>query len=474
MMIRRTKIIATLGPATDGMDNLRQMIQAGVNLVRVNFSHGSFEEHRDRIKAVRACAAMLKQQVGILVDLQGPKIRITKFIDGHVELEAGNVFVIDVELPAANGTAEHVGTDYSKLVQDVSRGDMLLLDDGRIMLQVEEISGSKVYTRVTVGGKLSNNKGINLKGGGLSAGALTQKDRKDLQYAAQLNVDYVAVSFVRTSDDIKEAKALLQEAGSSAGVIAKIERIEALNDIDKIISESSGVMVARGDLAVEIGDAEVPAIQKQIIRLGRAMNKPVITATQMMESMISNPLPTKAEVSDVANAVLDGTDAVMLSAETAVGKHPATVIEAVVRVCLAVEKQPVTRTSRHRIDYQFERVDEVIAMAAMYAANHMAIKAVAAISASGTTPLWMSRIRTGIPIYGLSRHTESLGKMTLYRNVYPIYFDLDQIEPQHIIAETIKKLHHRKLIQAGDLVIVTRGDLAGVHGGTNSLKIVSV
>ncbi len=474
MMIRRTKIIATLGPATDGTDNLRQMIQVGVDLVRVNFSHGSFEEHRNRIQAVRACAAKLKQQVGILVDLQGPKIRIAKFIDGHVELEAGNTFVIDAELPATNGTAEHVGTDYPKLIQDVSRGDILLLDDGRIVLQVEEISGSKVYTRVNIGGTISNNKGINLKGGGLSAGALTQKDRKDLQYAAQLNVDYVAVSFVRSSDDIKEAKALLRKAGSHAGVIAKIERIEALNNIKKIISESGGVMVARGDLAVEIGDAEVPAIQKQIIQLGRSMNKPVITATQMMESMISNPVPTKAEVSDVANAVLDGTDAVMLSAETAVGNHPATVVEAVVRTCVAVEKQPVTRTSRHRIDYQFERVDEVIAMAAMYAANHMAIKAVAAISASGTTPLWMSRIRTGIPIYGLSRHPESLGKMTLYRNVYPIFIDLDQIEPQHIVSETIEKLRQCELIQPGDLVIVTRGDLAGVHGGTNSLKIVGV
>ncbi len=473
-MIRRTKIIATLGPATDEPGNLVQMIQAGVDLVRVNFSHGDIQEHRDRIEAVRTCAAKLKQQVGILVDLQGPKIRIAKFAEGSIELHPDATFTIDTQMPASNGTAEQVGTDYPKLAHDVRKGDLLLLDDGKIVLQVEKITGARVQTRVRVGGRLSDSKGINLKGGGLSAGALTAKDRQDLQYAAQLQADYVAVSFVRSSEDIKEAQALLKDAGGNASIIAKIERVDALNNIEEIIADSGGVMVARGDLAIEIGDAEVPAIQKQIIHMARSMNKPVITATQMMESMISSALPTKAEVSDVANAILDGTDAVMLSAETAVGKHPAIVVEAVARVCLAVEKQPVTRTSRHRIDYQFERVDEVIAMAAMYAANHMTIKAVAAISASGTTPLWMSRIRTGIPIYGLSRHTEALGKMTLYRNVYPIYFDMAQVEPHSVISKTIEQLCQRRLVQAGDLVIVTRGDLAGVHGGTNSMKIVRV
>ncbi len=472
LMIRRTKIIATLGPATDRSGTLEQMIRAGVDLVRVNFSHGHFQEHRERIQAVRACAAKLNRQVGILIDLQGPKIRIAQFEDGYVQLHPEATFCIDTHLPESNGTLSQVGTDYPNLARDVRAGDILLLDDGRIVLRVENVDRTRVQTRVQVGGRLSNKKGINLKGGGLSAAALTEKDRQDLHYAAQLKADYVAVSFVRGCEDIREARCLLKDAGGHCGLIAKIERTEAITNIKEIIAESDGVMVARGDLAIEIGDAEVPAIQKQIIQLARSMNKPVITATQMMESMISSAVPTRAEVSDVANAILDGTDAVMLSAETAVGNHPATVVDAVSRVCLAVERQPVTRTSRHRIDNHFERVDEVIAMAAMYAANHMRIKAVAAISASGTTPLWMSRIRTGIPIYGLSNQTESLGRMTLYRNVYPLYWDIAQVKPHHIVPEAIGQLLQRELVQAGDLVIITRGDHAGVHGGTNTLKIV--
>lgn len=473
-MQRRTKIIATLGPASDTPEVLEQMIQAGVDLVRINFSHGTVDSHERRIQRVRCCAEKSGRQVGILVDLQGPKVRISRFRNGAVELQHGRRFVIDPRLPSSAGDAEQVGSDYPALSRDVRAGDTLLLDDGRIVLFVEKIEDTRVITSVQVGGRLSDNKGINLKGGGLSVGALTEKDHQDLVHAARLGADYVAISFVRHAEDLAEAYMRLRAAGGTAGVIAKIERTEAVSGIKDIIAACDGVMVARGDLAVEIGDAEVPAIQKRIIHLARSMNKPVITATQMMESMISSTVPTRAEVSDVANAVLDGTDAVMLSAETAVGAHPHKVIEAVARVCLAVEKQPATRTSGHRIEHYFERLDEVIAMSAMYAANHMHIKAVAAISASGTTPLWMSRIRTGIPIYGLSRHSGALGRMTLFRNVYPVPFEMSRLRHDQIVPGVIAELRHRDLVQMDDPVLITKGDHPGVHGGTNSMKIVLV
>jgi pyruvate kinase len=469
-----TKIVATLGPATDSPDQLAKMLQVGVDLIRVNFSHGTIDKHKQRVEAVRACAEKLGRQIGILVDLQGPKIRIAKFAEGSIALDPGMPFTIDTQLAPMGGTQTQVGTEYPHLAQDVNIGDKLLLDDGRIVLRVRRINGSRIETEVQVGGKLSDHKGINLKGGGLSAGAITRKDREDIKYAAQFGADYVAISFPGCADDIDEARKLLERAGGSAGIIAKIERAEAVEKIDAIIQAADGVMVARGDLAVEIGDAEVPAIQKRIIRRAREMNKPVITATQMMESMISSTIPTRAEVSDVANAILDGTDAVMLSAETAVGDHPAKVVAAVSRVCRAVERQPVMRRSRHRIDHRFERVDEVIAMAAMYTANHMRIKAIAAISASGTTPLWMSRIRTGIPIYGLSDQSTALGKMTLYRNVFPISLQLTQLSPGDIRTRVITELRHRKLVQSGDHVILTKGDHPGVHGSTNIMKIVRV
>ena len=472
--LRRTKIIATLGPATDSPQVLEQMVLAGIDMVRVNFSHGSLAEHSERIAAVRDCADRLERQVGILADLQGPKIRIAGFRHGQVRLQPGQQFVLDSSLPRAAGTIDGVGTDYKALCTDVEPGSTLLLDDGRIILQVDAIQGTRIVTTVAVGGVLSDKKGINLKGGGLSAAALTEKDRQDLSHVTDLGVDYVALSFVRGADDIQTARRLLGKAGDGIGIIAKIERTEAIANIEDIILVSDGVMVARGDLAIEIGDAEVPAIQKQIIQRARAMNKPVITATQMMESMISSAVPTRAEVSDVANAILDGTDAVMLSAETAVGDHPATVVEAVARVCLSAEKQPATRTSRHRIEYRFNRVDEVIAMSAMYAANHMHIKAVAAISASGTTPLWMSRIRTGIPIYGMSHRRRSLGRMTLYRNVYPVYFDMTRLEYSEVKVKVIAELKRRGLVQPDDLVIITRGEQAGRHGGTNAMEIVTV
>jgi pyruvate kinase len=473
-MLRRTKIIATLGPATDNDNILENLIRAGMDLVRINFSHGSLSDHQNRVDTIRKYAKTLGRHIGILADLQGPKIRVARFENESVTLAAGDEFVLDASLGESAGTQSAVGVDYKELSNDVGPGDILLLDDGLIELDVNRIDGPRIICTVKTGGELSNNKGINRKGGGLSARALTEKDRDDLKVAADMQVDYIAVSFVRSASDIRETRKLLDEVNASAGIIAKIERAEAVEAVDEIIRESDAVMIARGDLGVEIGDAEVPAIQKQIIERARSLDKPVITATQMMESMIHSPVPTRAEVSDVANAVLEGTDAVMLSGETAVGKHPEKVITAAERVCLAAERQPSTRISGHRVDRRFRRVDEAISMSAMYAANHLDIKAIVALTESGSTPLWMSRIRTAIPIFGLSRHQSSLGKMTLYQNVYPVFFDVTLHQRDEIKREAIKVLERQNLVKAGDMAIITKGDQDGHYGVTNSMKIVEV
>jgi len=473
-MPRRTKIIATLGPATDDESAIESLIRAGIDLVRINFSHGNLTDHQRRVNAVRECAADLGRAVGILGDLQGPKIRISRFQNGSINLIPGRKFVLDAGLAEFEGSPKAVGVDYKQLPADVNPGDFLLLDDGRIELQVDRIDELRIICTVKTGGDLSNNKGINRKGGGLSAGALTVKDHEDLKAAAAMQADYIAVSFVRHASDIRTTRKILIEANATAGIIAKIERSEAIDAVDEIIKASDGIMIARGDLGVEIGDAEVPAIQKQIIEKARAMDKPVITATQMMESMIQSPVPTRAEVSDVANAVIDGTDAVMLSGETAVGRHPEKVIAAVERVCLAAERQPSTCISRHRVDCRFKRIDEAISMSAMYAANHLDIKAIVALTESGSTPLWMSRIRTAIPIFGLSRHSDSLGKMTLYRNVYPLFFDVTRYQRDEIKREAITVLERRGLLNTGDIAIITKGDQDGVYCVINAMKIVEV
>lgn len=473
-MLRRTKIVATLGPATDDPDILDQIIAAGVDLVRLNFSHGSAEEHQKRAQVVRASAKKHNREIGILADLQGPKIRISKFKSGKIFLKEGAKFILDAALAADAGTETSIGIDYKELPNDVKPGDTLLLDDGRIVLSVMKVDGSQIICQIGVGGELSNHKGINRLGGGLSAGALTNKDRQDLKVAAALNADYVAISFPRNAADVLETRALLEAEKSQAGVIAKIERTEAVTFIDDIIKASNGVMVARGDLAVEIGEAEVPAVQKHIIQRARALDKPVITATQMMETMIHNTVPTRAEVSDVANAVLDGTDAVMLSAETAVGDHPAKVVAAMARICLSAEKSRQAQISRHRVEIHFSHVDEAIAMATMYTANHLDIAAIIALTESGSTPLLMSRIRSGIPIFGLSRHPVTRGKMTLYRGVYPIHFDVTKVKVTEVNRQAITELQQRGFLKEGDLVIITKGDYMGVHGGTNTMKILRV
>jgi len=473
-ILRRTKIITTLGPATDEPAMLEKMVVAGVNLVRLNFSHGDIDQHAKRLQVLREICDRLGVEVGVLADLQGPKIRIARFKQTKVELKVGEDFILDAALDEDAGDETQVGIDYKKLPQDVSSGDTLLLDDGRLVIKVYKVLGTQIHCKVEVGGTLSNNKGINRLGGGLSAKALTEKDKNDLKIAVDLDCDYIAISFPRDAEDIEEARSLIKAAKGHSGVIAKIERIEAMDALDEIIIASDGVMVARGDLGVELGDAELPGVQKHIIHQARSLDRPVITATQMMESMITNMIPTRAEVSDVANAVLDGTDAVMTSAETAVGEHPDKVVEAMSRICLGAEKHRITKTSRHRVEYTFKRVDEAIAMATMYTGNHLNINAIISLTESGSTPLWMSRIRSGISIYGFCRSAKARRKMTLYRGVYPINFDVTKYKNSEINLQAIHELEKRQILKKGDLVILTKGDILGVHGGTNVMKILEV
>ncbi|MDI5935267.1 pyruvate kinase [Halomonas kalidii] len=476
--IRRTKIVATLGPASDRDGVLEAMIAAGVDVVRLNFSHGSADDHRRRLTAVREIAARLGRSVAALGDLQGPKIRIARFRDGAVELEEGQPFVLDMALDANAGDATRVGCDYKTLADDVVPGDRLLLDDGRLVLDVNRVADHLIHTSVVVGGRLSNNKGINKQGGGLSAPALTDKDRADLETAIDIGVDYLAVSFPRSAADMREARALLGEAGKEIGLVAKLERAEAVADaatLDGIIAASEAVMVARGDLGVEIGDAQLIGIQKRIIKRARALNRAVITATQMMESMIESPLPTRAEVFDVANAVLDGTDAVMLSAETAAGDFPVETIEAMDRVCLGAERERIAQESGHRIHEGFTQIDETIALSAMYAANHLSgVAAIACMTASGYTPLIASRIRSGLPIVGLGHSPIAQRRMALYRGVVSLPFDTSEMSATEVNERALALLVEKGIAEPGDHVILTRGDHMNAHGGTNTLKILEV
>lgn len=475
--LRRTKIVTTLGPATDRDNNLEKIIQAGANVVRMNFSHGSPEDHVERAVKVREIAARLGVQVAILGDLQGPKIRVSTFKDNKILLNVGDKFTLDAELGKGEGTNEHVGIDYKKLPEDVAPGDILLLDDGRVQLKVLDVKGTKIITEVTVGGLLSNNKGINKQGGGLSADALTEKDKEDIKTAARINVDYLAVSFPRCAEDLHLARRLARDAGCEAQIVSKVERAEAVATdqvMDEIILASDVVMVARGDLGVEIGDPELVGVQKKLIRRSRQLNRVVITATQMMESMITNPMPTRAEVMDVANAVLDGTDAVMLSAETAAGQYPAETVEAMARVCLGAEKMPNVNISKHRMDMTFDNPEEAIAMSTMYAANHLnGVKAIIAMTESGRTARMMSRISSGLPIFAMSRHEKTLNQTALYRGVTPVFCST-HTDGLAAVTEAVSRLREKGYLLQGDLVMVTQGDQMGLVGSTNTSRILEV
>jgi pyruvate kinase len=475
-ILRRTKIVSTLGPATDKDDVLEQIIKSGVNVVRMNFSHGSAEDHIERARQVRETAKKLNTYVAILGDLQGPKIRVARFKDTKIHLSVGDKFILDADLGRDEGDQNQVGIDYKELPNDVNEGDVLLLDDGRVQLVVESISGNKVFTEVSVAGPLSNNKGINRQGGGLTAPALTDKDKADILTAAKIGVEYLAVSFPRSGADLDYARSLAHEAGFKPLIVAKVERAETVatdEAIDDIVHASDVIMVARGDLGVEIGDAELVGVQKKLIARSRQLNKAVITATQMMESMITSPMPTRAEVMDVSNAVLDGTDAVMLSAETAAGDFPVETVKAMANVCLGAEKHPTAQVSKHRMEKVFDDVSEAIAMSAMYAANHMqGVKAIVALTESGGSAKLLSRITSSLPIFALSRHEKTLNKSAMYRGVYPVFFDSTLFDNEDT-REALNTLVRQERLQKGDLVIVTHGDSMETIGATNTVKIMT-
>jgi pyruvate kinase len=471
-MSRHTKIVATLGPASSDIATLERLVQAGVDVVRLNFSHGTAADHIQRAAQIREAALLASRPVGILADMQGPKIRVGKFENGKITLQKDTAFILDAKCELGN--AQRAGLDYKDLPRDVKNGDVLLLDDGRLKLSVERILGHEIFCRVMVGGELSNNKGINRQGGGLTAPALTAKDMDDIKTAAQIGVDFVAISFPKSSADMYMARQLLRAAGSSAILIAKIERTEAVANLEEILDASDGIMVARGDLAVEVGDAAVPALQKRMIRLARERNKLAITATQMMESMIHSPVPTRAEVSDVANAVLDGTDAVMLSAETASGKFPVEVVESMARICLEAEKSAEVTMDRDFLDRVFSRIDQSIAMAAMWTAYHLKVKAIASLTQTGSTALWMSRLNSGVPIYALTPETSARNQMTLYREVYPLLMSQIHADRDVLLWEAEQILLEQGVVTYGDLIVLTIGEPIGSAGGTNTMKIVRV
>jgi len=473
-MLRRTKIVATLGPASSDQKVLEKMIQAGVDVVRMNFSHGSAKDHVARVEKVRAAAAACGRIVGILADLQGPKIRVGKIENDKIMLKQGDTFILDAEWTGL-GNQERVGLDYKDLPKDVSKGSVLLLNDGMLEFDVIEVKGAQVICKVVCGGILSNNKGINRKGGGLTAPALTDKDKKDIKTAALIQADYLAVSFPRSAEDMKLARRLMHEAGGKSLLMAKIERAEAIGVLDEIIDASDAIMVARGDLSVEVGDAAVPGLQKRMIRMARAKNKLVVTATQMMESMITNPIPTRAEVSDVANAVLDGTDAVMLSAETAVGDYPIETVKSMARICIKAENEMEDNEASHRQHLKkFSRIDQSIAMSALYAASHFNVKAIVALTQSGSTTLWMSRMNARVPIFALTPTESTLSKVTLFSGVHPISFDITSDIPSVELRAAEDELVRLGLVQEGDMIVMTIGEAVGKAGHTNTMKIVRV
>ena len=473
-MTRRTKIVATLGPATDEPDVLERLISAGCDVVRINFSHGDHETHARRIRLVRAAARELDTDVAVLADLAGPKIRIDRFREGSVTLKAGQEFALYARENPPAGDESGVGVAYLGLVNDVEPGSELLLDDGLMALRAERIEGDTIHCTVLTSGPLSDRKGLNLRGGGLSVPGISEADARDIERAAEWQVDYLAVSFPRGPEDMQRARELMEAAGGHAGLVSKIERAEAIENLDAIIEASDAVLVARGDLGVEIGDAELPGLQKRIISASLAANRPVITATQMMQSMVESPIPTRAEVLDVANAVIDGTDAVMLSAETAVGRHPVKVIEAMRRICKGAERHVDTHLPMGRLNVQAERIDQAVAMATMVTVHNLPVKAIIALTESGSTAQWLSRVRSPVPIIALSPNRASLRKMRLFQHVRPVLFVPQDMATPKLARSAVEQVKRAGLVEPGDRVLMTLGDEQGVMGGTNTMKILPV
>ncbi len=469
---RRTKIIATLGPGTDDPVVMEGLIRAGVDVFRLNMSHGDMDEQRRRAELVRTAARKLRWQVALLVDLQGPKIRVENFVGGEVKLSSGDHFTLDASDPFTPGDHRRVGVSYQGLANDVKPGDILLLDDGLISMQVQSLDNGRIHCLVENGGILKNRKGLNLQGGGLSISGLAEHDLPHIELAAEMGADYVAVSFVSSADDIDSARGLLRKAGSNASIVAKIERMEAIDNLSEICDTADVIMVARGDLGVEIGDEELPGLQKLIIRKAIQHNRIVATATQMMQSMVENPIPTRAEVLDVANAVLDGTDAVMLSAETAVGKHPVKVIEAMNRICLGAERHFEAEGNVSHLNVRFERIDQAIAMAAMFTATKVSVQAIVALTESGSTAQWLSRVRTSVPIYAFSTNSSSRRKMAMFRDVFPVKQKSASDDADEVVGEALRTLLAHGAVKDEDRVIVTMGDQMSKSGGTNTFRFI--
>ncbi len=478
-MYRGTKIVATIGPASTELGILIRMIRAGVDVVRLNFSHGKAQDHIDRAALVRRAANELGREVAIMADMQGPKIRIGKFEHGKIELDNGDKFILDAGWGENGelGNQDRVGLDYKALPRDVRANDILLLNDGLIVLTVDKVVGNEIFTTVKIGGELSNNKGINRQGGGLTAPALTAKDMEDIKTAMSFQADYLAISFPKSATDMEMARQLANIAGEPYNhkpmMIAKIERAEAIPVLQEILDASDGIMVARGDLAVEVGNAAVPALQKRMIRMARASNKLAITATQMMESMIVNAVPTRAEVSDVANAVLDGTDAVMTSAETASGKYPIETVEMMAAICVEAEQSEYNKLDADFLNVTFTRIDQSIAYGALFTAHHLRVKAIVALTESGSTALWMSRHSIDTPIFALTPSTTTLRKVSLYRNVKASYL-VQKGESDAILRKAEDLMIANGVAKKGDMIVMTWGEPMGQVGGTNALKIVRV
>ncbi len=471
---RRTKILATLGPATDAPGVLDDLFRAGVNVVRLNFSHGDPSGQAKRAADVRAAAQRVGVEVGILADLPGPKIRIERFAEGKVQLKAGDRFDLVASVDAPAGDASQVGVSYLGLPQDVAPGDVLLLDDGLMQLQVVEVQGERIINTVLNDGVLSDRKGLNKQGGGLSLGALTERDKELIGIVARIGVDFIAVSFCRNAQDMNDARAIAQSHGCDAALVSKIERTEAIENLEEIVEASDVVMVARGDLGVEIGDAELPGLQKKIIKASLAQNKVVITATQMLQSMVESPIPTRAEVLDVANSVIDGTDAVMLSAETAAGAYPVKAVEAMARICLGAERQFQTDTDFNASPRNLQRADQAIAMATMFLSQHVGVRAIVAMTESGGTARYLSRFRAKAPIFAVTRHDGARRQMALMRDVFPISFDSRGLTPREAARGAIRLLVEAGQLQAGDRVVFTSGEHMETLGATNTLRLLEV
>jgi len=470
-MVKKTKIIATMGPASSDPKVIEELINSGVDLFRINFSHGKKESHQENIANIRKIADELNKPVAILGDLQGPKIRVAKFADGKVTLKLNQKLILDCSYTEL-GNDQIVGVDYADLAKDVFKDDTLLLDDGKIAFKVEKVVGEQVHCIVIQAGVLSNNKGINKLGGGLTAPALTTKDFADIQFAAEAKLDYLAVSFVRDATDLILTRTLLATHSGNCAIIAKIERVEAITNLDNIVKESDGIMVARGDLAVEVGDAQVPALQKRMIKSAQKYHKLSIVATQMLESMITSPVATRAEISDIANAVLDGTDAVMLSAETASGAYPVNAVSTMARTCIEAEKNRDTNIELNFSGQKFEYIDQAIAMSALFSSYHLQARAIVSLTTSGVTALWLSRVNSGIPVYAITDSKKAAQLMALYRDVHPIYVSGKTKSLEEMIDYARDNLIKSGLIKTGDTVLLTTGNHIHQVGGTNTMKMV--